>query len=673
LLWIAVTLLGLGSIAILAMSRGEQINALWIIVAGLCAFAISYRFYSKWLASKVLLLNDQRATPALVQNDGKDFVPTNRWMVFGHHFAAIAGPGPLVGPVLAAQFGFLPGTLWILIGATLGGGVHDMIVLFASVRRRGKTLGQMVKEEIGRVVGALALISVLAIMIILLAVLALVVVQALAKSPWGVFTIAMTIPIALLMGAGLRSGLFNVSWITGFGIVGLFFAVWGGQFLGNFPALEAWFRHSDRWLAWAIMAYGLAASILPVWMLLTPRDYLSTFLKIGTVAALAVAVLLIHPGLQMPALTKFIDGSGLVFAGPVFPFVCITIACGAVSGFHSLIASGTTPKMLERESRIRDIGYGAMITEMMVALMAMIAACVIQPGEYFAINTKGTPTEVVAKVSAAGFPVTEPQMADLARNLGEQTMFNRAGGAPTFAVGMAHMFARISASPTALALWYHFAIMFEALFILTTIDAGTRVGRFLLQDLLGNLWRPLGNTRSWIANSFASMLLVAAWGWFLYQGVIDPLGGINTLWPLFGLANQLLSVIALCLGTTLLIKMGKARYLFITIVPLLFMAVVTFSAGYMKIFSPDPNLGLLASARLAIEKSVQEADDGAAAVLIRQAMMYRIDVFVAASFLVLVLLIVIGSAVEWYRLLVGHKRIQLHESEFVPLAEVATS
>ena len=673
LLWIAVTLLGLGSIAILAMSRGEQINALWIIVAGLCAFAISYRFYSKWLASKVLLLNDQRATPALVQNDGKDFVPTNRWMVFGHHFAAIAGPGPLVGPVLAAQFGFLPGTLWILIGATLGGGVHDMIVLFASVRRRGKTLGQMVKEEIGRGVGALALISVLAIMIILLAVLALVVVQALAKSPWGVFTIAMTIPIALLMGAGLRSGLFNVSWITAFGIVGLFFAVWGGQFLGNFPALEAWFRHSDRWLAWAIMAYGLAASILPVWMLLTPRDYLSTFLKIGTVAALAVAVLLIHPALQMPALTKFIDGSGLVFAGPVFPFVCITIACGAVSGFHSLIASGTTPKMLERESRIRDIGYGAMITEMMVALMAMIAACVIQPGEYFAINTKGTPTEVVAKVSAAGFPVTEPQMADLARNLGEQTMFNRAGGAPTFAVGMAHMFARVSAGPTALALWYHFAIMFEALFILTTIDAGTRVGRFLLQDLLGNLWRPLGNTRSWIANSFASMLLVAAWGWFLYQGVIDPLGGINTLWPLFGLANQLLSVIALCLGTTLLIKMGKARYLFITIVPLLFMAVVTFSAGYMKIFSPDPNLGLLASARLAIQKSAEAADAGAAAVLIRQATMYRIDVFVAASFLVLVLLIVIGSAVEWYRLLVGHKRVQLHESEFVPLAEVATS
>jgi carbon starvation protein len=671
LLWIAVTLLGLGSIAVLALSRGEPISALWIIVAGLCAFAISYRFYSKWLATRVLLLNDERATPALVQNDGKDFVPTNRWMVFGHHFAAIAGPGPLVGPVLAAQFGFLPGTLWILIGATLGGGVHDMIVLFASVRRRGKTLGKMVKEEIGPGVGVLALISVLAIMIILLGVLALVVVQALAKSPWGVFTIAMTIPIALLMGAGLRTGRFSVTWITAFGIVGLFFAVWGGQFLGSYPALEGCFRHSDRWLAWAIMIYGLAASILPVWMLLTPRDYLSTFMKIGTVAALAVAVMLIHPGLQMPAVTKFIDGTGLVFAGPVFPFVCITIACGAVSGFHSLIASGTTPKMLERESRIRDVGYGAMVTEMMVALMAMIAACVIQPGQYFAINTKGTPTEVVAKVSAAGFPVTEAEMSDLAHSLGEQTMFNRAGGAPTFAVGMAHMFARVSASPTALSLWYHFAIMFEALFILTTIDAGTRVGRFLLQDLLGNLWRPLGNTRSWVANAFASLLLVAAWGWFLYQGVIDPLGGINTLWPLFGLANQLLSVVALCLGTTLLIKMGKARYLFVTVVPLLFMCLVTFSAGYIKIFSPDPNLGLLASARSAIAKSVQVTDANAAAVLVRQAAMYRVDIFVAAAFLVLVLLIVIGSAAEWYRLLAGRKRVELHEGEFVPLGEVA--
>src|SRR5438105_1490224 len=462
MLWVGVTLLGSASLAVLALSRGEQISALWIVVAGFCAAAISYRFYSKWIAAKILVLNDERATPAIVRNDGKDFVPTNGWMVFGHHFAAIAGPGPLVGPVLAAQFGFLPGTLWILIGATLGGGVHDMIVLFASIRRGGKTLGQMVREEIGRGVGLLAFVSVLAIMIILLAVLALVVVQALAESPWGVFNIAMTIPTALIMGVGLRTGKVSVMAVTIFGLVGLAFGVWGGQFLGQFPAIEAWFRHDQKWLAWAIMLYGLAASVLPVWMLLTPRDYLSTFLKLGTVAMLAAAVVLINPTLQMPAITKFIDGSGLVFAGPVFPFVCITIACGAVSGFHSLIASGTTPKMLRRECRIRNIGYGAMVTEMMVALIALISALVAQHGEYFAINSKGTPTEVVARVSAAGFPVTEQQMTHLASELGESTMFNRAGGAPTFAVGMAHMFSRVSAKPTALALGYNFAIMFEA-------------------------------------------------------------------------------------------------------------------------------------------------------------------------------------------------------------------
>ena len=668
LLWIAVTLLGLASLAVLALSRGEQISALWIIVAGLCGAAISYRFYSKWLAAKVLVLNDERATPAIVRNDGKDFVPTNRWMVFGHHFAAIAGPGPLVGPVLAAQFGFLPGTLWILIGATLGGAVHDMIVLFASVRRGGTTLGQMVKDEIGRGVGVLALISVLAIMIILLAVLALVVVQALAKSPWGVFTIAMTIPVALIMGFGLRSGKVNVTAITIFGLLGLAFGVWGGQFLSNFPAIEAWFRHDAVWVSWAVMIYGLAASILPIWMLLTPRDYLSTFLKLGTVAALAVAVIVIHPTLQMPSLTKFIDGSGLVFAGPVFPFVCITIACGAVSGFHSLIASGTTPKMVGRESRVRDIGYGAMITEMMVALMALIAACVLQPGEYFAINTKGTPTEVVAKVSAAGFPVNESEMSILAQNLGEKTMFNRAGGAPTFAVGMAHMFAKLSASPTALALWYHFAIMFEALFILTTIDAGTRVGRFLLQDLLGNVWRPLGNTRSWSANFFSSVLLVAAWGWFLYQGVVDPLGGINTLWPLFGLANQLLSVIALCLCTTILIKMQKTRYLFITLVPLCFMCAVTFSAGYMKIFSADPRLGFLSGAQSVAREAAGIVDPTKASELLRQAAVWQFDAAVAGFFLLLVFLIVVGSASQWWQLIRGTKPVVLRESEFVPLS-----
>ena len=667
LLWFGVAVLGTWAIAILALSRGEQISALWIVIAGFCALSISYRFYSSWLATKVLVLNEERATPAVLKNDNKDYVPTNRWMVFGHHFAAIAGPGPLVGPVLAAQFGFLPGTLWILIGATLGGGVHDMIVLFASIRRGGKTLGQMVKEEIGPGVGLLALVSVLAIMIILLAVLALVVVQALAQSPWGVFTIAVTIPLALIMGIALRTGKVSVLVVTIFGLLGLAFGVWGGQFLAHFPAIEAWFRHDQKWLAWAIMIYGLAASVLPVWMLLTPRDYLSTFLKLGTVGMLAAAVVLINPTLQMPALTKFVDGTGLVFAGPVFPFVCITIACGAVSGFHSLIASGTTPKMIRRESRIRPIGYGAMVTEMMVALMAMIAACVLQPGEYFAINTKGTPTEVVARVSAAGFPVTEPQMQSLATNLGESTMFNRAGGAPTFAVGMAHMFARVSAKPAALALWYHFAIMFEALFILTTIDAGTRVGRFLLQDVLGHVWRPLGHTGSWGANFLASVLLVAAWGWFLYEGVIDPLGGINSLWPLFGLANQLLSVVALCLGTTLLIKMQKTKYVFVTLVPLCFMCAVTFSAGYLKVFSPDPRLGFLSGAQSLLHQAGGMADPAKAAELARQANIWRFDALVAVFFLVLVLGIVLGSARQWWRLLRGIKPRVLYESEFVPI------
>jgi carbon starvation protein len=670
LLWIAVSLLGLAALAVLALSRGENVSALWIVTAGLCTFAVSYRFYSKWLATKVLVLNNERATPAVAKEDGKDFVPTNRWMVFGHHFAAIAGPGPLVGPVLAAQFGFLPGTLWILIGATLGGGVHDMIVLFSSVRRGGKTLGQMVKEEIGRGVGALALISVLLIMIMIMAVLALVVVQALAKSPWGVFTIATTIPVAMIMGLGLKTGRMNVKWITAFGVAGLAFAVWGGQFLESYPTLEYWFRHDDKWLAWAVMIYGLAASILPVWLLLTPRDYLSTFLKLGTVAALAVAVVLLRPVLLMPSLSRFIDGTGPVFAGPVFPFVCITIACGAVSGFHSLISSGTTPKMIARESRIRDIGYGAMITEMMVALMAMIAACVLQPGEYFAINTKGAPTEVVANISAAGFPVTEAGMEKLAADLGEKTMFNRAGGAPTFAVGMAHMFSRVTSSPTALALWYHFAIMFEALFILTTLDAGTRVGRFLLQDLLGNLWKPLGNTRSLPANVFTSILLVAAWGWFLYQGVIDPLGGINSLWPLFGLANQLLAVIALCLGTTVLIKMGKARYIFVTLIPLCFMVAVTFSAAYLKIFSADPKLGFLSGADSLARTAAMLTDPTKAADALRQSAIWRFDAVVAFVFVALVFLIAAGSAWEWWKLLRGTKRIVLHESEFIPLSQL---
>ncbi len=485
--WSAVSLLGAFSIAMLAWSRGETVSALWMVVAAACVFAVSYRFHSAWLMAKVLTLDELRATPAVVHEDGRDFVKTNRWVVFGHHFAAIAGPGPLVGPVLAAQFGFLPGMLWILVGATLGGAVHDCVIMFCSVRRRGKSLGQMVTEEVGPFAGFLALVSIIAIMIILLAVLGLVVVKALAESPWGLFTIAATMPIAVVMGLGMRNAGHSSSklgWITAFGVVALLGAVYGGKFIAG-SGWETVFTLKGTTLAWWIMGYGLLASILPVWLLLAPRDYLSTFMKIGTVAALAVAIGLLAPHLRMPAVTKFIDGTGPVFAGPVFPFCFITIACAAISGFHSLISSGTTPKLITRESDIRVIGYGAMITEMCVGIMALIAACTMDPGQYFAINMGGPAAEAAARVTALGFPVTSADMAALAASVGEKTMIGRTGGAPTFAIGMAHMFAGVIGSKAALALWYHFAIMFEALFILTTLDAGTRVGRYLVQDLLG--------------------------------------------------------------------------------------------------------------------------------------------------------------------------------------------
>src|SRR5471030_3308243 len=553
--WSAVSGLGAASIATLAWSRGEPVNALWMVVATLCVFAIGYRFHSAWLMAEVLTLDEQRATPAALHDDGKDFVKTNRWVVFGHHFAAIAGPGPLVGPVLAAQFGFLPGMLWILVGATLGGAVHDSVVLFCSVRRRGKSLGQMVREEVGPFAGFVALISIIPIMVILLAVLALVVVKALAESPWGLFTIAATMPIAVAMGLGMKTVGHHgrgLALVSALGVLALLASVWGGKFLPG-TALEGVLTLHGTTIAWWIMGYGVIASVLPVWLLLAPRDYLSTFMKIGTVAALALAVIVLAPTLKMPALTKFIDGSGPVFAGPVFPFVFITIACAAVSGFHSLISSGTTPKLLAREGDIRIVGYGAMVTEMGVGIMALIAACAMEPGQYFAINMAGTADAVTAKITALGYPVTPADMSALAASVGEGTMIGRTGGAPTFAVGMAHMFAGVIGSKGALALWYHFAIMFEALFILTTIDAGTRVGRFLVQDVLGAVWKPLGDTRSLGAGAFATLLFVAAWGWFLYQGVVDPLGGINSLWPIFGIANQLLAVLALALGTTVLI------------------------------------------------------------------------------------------------------------------------
>jgi len=518
-----------------------------------------------------------------------------------------------------------------------------------------------------------AMISLLAIMTILLAVLALVVVKALAESPWGLFTIAMTIPLALTMGVAHNIGKVSVRAVTVFGVAGLLASVWAGGRLDAW-GLTPWFNRSGEWIAWALMLYGFAASVLPVWLLLAPRDYLSTYLKLGTVAVLAAAVVIVAPPLHMPAVTRFIDGTGLVFAGPVFPFVFITIACGAISGFHALIASGTTPKMADRESVIRSVGYGAMITEMMVALMALVAACALQPGQYFAVNagmnkTKA-PVEVVQAVTAAGFPVTVAEMDQLAADIGEKTMFGRTGGAPTFALGMARMFARAFGEGW-MALWYHFAIMFEALFILTTIDAGTRVGRFILQDFLGYVWRPLGNTRSWPANVFASGLLVAGWGYFLYMGVIDPMGGINTLWPLFGIANQLLAVIAFSLGTSVLIKMGRTRYVWVTVVPLVFLTTVTFSAGLIKIFSPDPAMGFLAGARSFADKLAAGGTPEQMALWEKAMHMNQTDAFVAGLFLIFVAVIVLGCARDWYQLLSRRKPVELHESPYVPLPEQA--
>jgi len=674
LLWIAISALGAGSVAFSAFHKGETINALWIVVAGLCSFAVAYRFYSKWLITKVLVLDSQRATPAHTKQDGKDFVPTNKWVVFGHHFAAIAGPGPLVGPVLAAQFGYLPGMLWILIGATLGGGVHDAIVMFASIRRGGKSVGQMLKEEVNPVVGFVAMISVLTIMTILLAVLGLVVVKALAESPWGLFTIAMTIPLALIMGFGHTIFKFSVRDITIFGIVGLIASVWAGSHLKEL-GIEYLFDYKGEPIAWAIMIYGFAASVLPVWMLLAPRDYLSTFMKIGTVAVLAVVVIWVAPELHMPKLTKFIDGTGLVFLGSVFPFVFITIACGAISGFHALISSGTTPKLLDREESIRSIAYGAMVTEMLVALMALVAACALQPGEYFAINAGAAkivqtdPTQALAvtqMITTAGFPVSVEGMDKLAADIGEKTMFGRVGGAPTFAVGMAQMFARVF-GPSWMAFWYHFAIMFEALFILTTIDAGTRVGRFILQDFLGGIWKPLGNTQSLPANIFASALLVAAWGYFLYQGVVDPLGGINTLWPLFGIANQLLAVIAFCLGTTILIKMGRARYLAVTLLPLALLITATFSAGYIKLFDLNPKMGFISGAKFYADKIAAGGTPNELSEWAAQQFNFNVNTFVTCFFLLAVAIIFLGCLREWIMLLTGATKSILHEDPYVAL------
>jgi len=698
ILWLLVIGLGAWAYATLAVRRGEPINSSYILIAALCSYAIGYRFYSKWIATRVVMLNDQRATPCEVHDDGRDFVKTNKWIVFGHHFAAISGPGPLVGPVLAAQFGYLPGALWILIGVTLGGAVQDFVVLFCSLRRDGKSLGQMVKEELNTTAGTIALVAILAIIIILLSVLSLVVVKALAESPWGVFTVGATIPIAMFMGTYLRfwrAG--KVLEASAIGIVCLFLAVWGGKMVYASADWARAFGLQDITLAWIIIGYGLAASVLPVWLLLAPRDYLSTFMKLGTIFALALGILIALPALQMPALTKFVDGSGLVVAGKIFPFCFITIACGAISGFHTLIASGTTPKILTRESYARPIGYGAMCLESLVAIMALIAACTLEPGVYLSMNIKGEPAATVSTVSSAGFHVSQDNMEQLAHQLGEKTLFGRTGGAATLAVGMAQIFSRV-VNGHGLDLWYHFAIMFEALFILTTLDAGTRVGRYLIQDALGQVWKPLGRTQSLGANLLASVLMVCGWGYFLVQGVRDPLGGINSLWPLFGIANQMLAAIALCLATTVILKMQLAppttnspgsglmkpagrrpALALVTLVPLVWLLTVTMTAGVQKIGSHDPRIGFIAQARQ-LDKAEEglrralisaksepgpEATQSAEKALRSNRMLHfnnLLDAAVATVLLALTATISTVSANEWWLLLSRRRSAVLRET-----------
>jgi carbon starvation protein len=673
LAWVAVALAGAAGWGALALHRGETISAAWLVLAAVATYLIAYRFYSRFLADTVFGLNDRRATPAEWLANGRDYVPTSRWVLFGHHFAAIAGAGPLVGPVLAAQFGYLPGTIWIVVGVVLAGAVQDFTILFGSMRRDGKSLGQMAKEETGPVTGILAMVAVLAIMVILLAVLALVVVNALKDSPWGVFTICCTIPIAVLMGFWMKV------WRPGRtieaslgGVALLLVALVGGRYVAESASLAPLFTWSGPTIAYAVIGYGFIASVLPVWMLLCPRDYLSTFMKVGTILLLALGIVLVLPPLRMPAVTPFIDGSGPVFAGKLFPFAFITIACGAISGFHALVASGTTPKMLVRESDARLIGYGGMLMESFVAVMALCAATLLDPGVYFAINAPlatlgGSPEAAAAVIRGWGFAISPEQITTLARDVGEQTLLGRAGGAPSLAVGMAHILSGAFGQGL-MALWYHFAIMFEALFILTTLDTGTRVGRFMLQELAGHLWEPLGRTSWYPSAVFASALTVAAWGYFLVQGVLDPLGGINTLWPLFGISNQLLAAVALCVGTTILIKSGKARYAWVTLAPLGWVLAVTLTGGWQKVFSDDPRLGFLAHAAKTagqVAAGTMEAARGA-----RLIFNDRLDAVLGLAFMTVTLLVVAASAREWVLVLTRRRPATAKESPFVETAYV---
>ncbi len=657
IIWLAVVLAGAVALAAIALHRGESINALWLVVAAGCSYAVAFRFYSAFISAKVLALDGTRATPSERLEDGRDFVPTNKWVVFGHHFAAIAGPGPLVGPVLAAQFGYLPGTLWILAGAVFGGCVQDFVILLFSVRRDGKSLTEMARDEIGPVGGLIAYVSVIAIIVILLGVAALIVVNALKGSPWGTFTIAMTIPIALFMGwylRILRPG--RVLEASAVGFVLVMMAIFGGQWISQSAATAPWFSYSASVLAIVIIVYGFAASALPVWLLLAPRDYLSTFVKLGTIALLALGIIGLHPMMRMPALTCFTDGTGPIFAGKVFPFAFITIACGAISGFHSLISSGTTPKLIRRETETRMVGYGAMLAESMVAIMATIAACVLEPGVYFSINSPAgvvgqTPEAAAATISGWGFPVSAAEMSALAQSVGEHTLYNRTGGAPAFAVGMAHIFSTSLGGQALMAIWYHFAIMFEALFILTVLDAGTRVGRFMLQDALGHVWKPIGRIGWYPSILSTSALIVASWGYFLWQGVKDPLGGINSLWPLFGIANQLLATVALCVATTIIVKMGRAKFAAVTLAPLAWLVGVTFTASWHKIFDPNPRIGFLAHARIATSSQVIFND--------------RLDAWVTGALVLMVTLILIESARKSARVLSGREVTQPKEAAFV--------